>query len=138
MSITLSSVDFVQPDGELSGYLFPENNMDDLLAGWLAKAAELVVNVPTASQNDAAEAWVYYRAYTLVADRLSLSPATIMVDGQVTRTTAADQRKYFADRAKVWLDLYYGFNTTEVGSVIPAFFSTVKARRPNVYTTDQW
>lgn len=133
MSITLNSVDFVQPDGELSSYLFPENNMDDLLAGWLAKAAEQVVNVPTASQNDAAQAYVYHRAYQHISLRMANEFASKNINsgaGNATISTTAEQRDYFRKRADFWLASFNGYNTDATGpqAAIPAFFGKVRAR----------
>lgn len=134
MSITLGSVDFVQPDGELSGYLFPENDIDNLLAGWLAKAAEQVVNVPTASQNDAAQAYVYHRAYQHISLRMANEFASKNINsgaGNATISTTAEQRDYFRKRADFWLASFNGYNTDTTGpqAAIPAFFGKVSVRR---------
>lgn len=133
MSITLSSVDFVQPDGELSGYLFPENNMDDLLAGWLAKAAELVVNVPTASQNDAAQAYVYHRAYQHISLRMANEFASKVIHsgaGDATISQTNDQRKFFQDRAQYYRDRFQ-FNSPLPSDTVSVFFGGCSSARFN-------
>lgn len=139
MAVTLTVDDLEQPLGELDASLFPNGDIDNLCAAWLAQAiAKIEANtgIATADQDAAAAAWVYYRAYMQVADRFANSPSTIVVDGTVTRTTAADQRKYFADRAAYWLDFYYSYNTLVALAAVPAFFGTVKARRDGLTVID--
>lgn len=133
MAVTLITDDLVQPVGEIDSGLFPNGDIDLLVTSWLSQAVAKVeanTGITTANQNAAAAAWVYYRAYTLVADRLANTAQTIMVDGQVTRTTGADQRKYFAGRAEYWLGVYYSLNTLIPAITVPTFFGTVSARQP--------
>lgn len=133
MAVTLIVDDLVQPVGELDSDLFPNGDIDAFVIAWLLQAVTKVeanTGITAANHNAAATAWVYYRAYTQVADRFANSPSTIIVDGTVTRTTAADQRKYFADKATYWLDWYYGLNTLVPAITVPTFFGTVSARRP--------
>lgn len=129
MAVTLTIYDLKQPTGELDESLFPTGNIDSLVAGWLAQAADEVANITAADQDAAARAWVYYRAYSHVAQRLASSPANVVIDSTVTRTTSADQRKYFADLATYWLNFFYSLNITTPSAANPAFFGTVKARR---------
>lgn len=136
MTVSITIFDLEQPQGELDESLFPGCDFEDLLQGWLDQAASKVeaeTNIALTDQDAAAAAWVYYRAFTRVADRFANSPSTIMIDGTVTRTTAVDQRKYFADKAASWLARYYEFGTTSQLPGVPAFFGTVKARR-NAYS----
>lgn len=113
MAVTINAVSLVQPTGLLDEALFPEGNLLYLADGWLQNAiSKAAVNAST-DPDGAATAWVYYRGYTAIADRLANAPSTIMVDGQVTRTTAADQRKYFSDKAIYWLEVYDGLTKTE-------------------------
>jgi hypothetical protein len=130
MSVTLTVDDLEQPLGELDASLFPSGNIDNLVTVWLSQAITTVeanTGIATADQDEAAAAWVYYRAYTQVADRFANTAQTIMIDGQVTRTTSADQRKYFADRAAYWLEFYYSYNTLVALAAVPTYFGTVKA-----------
>lgn len=131
MAVTLISDDLLQPAGELDESLFPADNCNDFVAGWLSQAADKVLasaNITAADQDKAAAAWVYYRAYTWVANRIANTPESVTV-GPRTERSSATQQKYFADLAAFWLEQYYGFDTATVASGIPAFFSTVKARR---------
>lgn len=133
MSVTLTISDLKQPQGELFAALFPGDDLDTLLTGWLSKATTLInaSTIATSDQNNAALAYCYYSAYNYVALRLANAPASVSVDsGGVTKSTAGDQRKFFADKADYWLDFYNGYipPTTSVSGL--AFFGTVKARRP--------
>lgn len=137
MAVTLLPDDLIQPIGELSDVLFPDGNLLNMLSGWLVDATNQVNAAPgiaLANQNKAAAAWVYYRAYSLVADRLASTPSNIVIDSTVTRTMASDQRKYFADKAKEWLDYYFSQNITTPIPDNPVFFRTVKAQRFSGYS----
>lgn len=127
MAVTLFSDDLVQPAGELSDVLFPDGNIGELVAGWLRDAKTKVANVAETEQDGAAAAWVYYRAYRHVADRMASAPSH-MIAGPRTEDFDFNQRKYFAERADYWLDIYYSLNLTVPQAAIPAFFGTVKAR----------
>jgi hypothetical protein len=130
MAVTLTIDDLEQPLGELDASLFPSGDIDNLVTAWLSQAITMVeanTGIATTDQAAAAAAWVYYRAYTQIADRFANTAQTIMVDGQVTRTTSADQRRWFAERATYWLDQYYGFNTLVALAAVPSYFGTVKA-----------
>lgn len=135
MAVTLTIDDLKQPIGELDESLFPDGNIDTLLAGWLDQAANQVnaaAGIATADQDDAAAGWVYYRAYTQIADRLASQAESITV-GPRTERTSTGQQKYFADKAKYWLDWYYGLFTLTQTASAPAFFTTVKANRYPVW-----
>lgn len=77
MAVTLTEGDLMQPDGELENSYFPQSDLDTQLPGWLAVASALVEadsSIATAKQNDAAAAWVYYRAYDYIASQLAALP----------------------------------------------------------------
>jgi len=128
MSVTLVADNLTQPQGELDASLFPDGNLTDLLAGWLQDAKDRVdanTGIATADQNEAAAAWVYYRAYTQVAQRFANEANSITV-GPRTESYNADQRKYFADQAQRWLDWFYAQSTLTPAVPVPAFFGTIK------------
>jgi len=127
VAVTIITDDLVQPTGEISDAMFPLGNMRDMADGWLLDAANQVANVSATEQNEAAKAWVYYRYNTYLSDRLAYTPNN-MVAGPRTEGYSSDQRKYFADRAIYWLEIYYSLNRTVPQAAIPAFFGTVKAR----------
>lgn len=130
MAVTLITDDLTLPNGELSTDLFPDN-CETLLVGWLQQAAakvEASEGITTAEQNEAAAAWVYYRAYTAVADRMAQEAESITV-GPRTERTGANRFKYFMDRANYWLGVYQALDAVEAETPVMAFFGTVKTRR---------
>lgn len=129
MAVTLTGLDLMQPLGELDASLFAATDDSGLLlTGWLRDAIDQVASVAASGQNAAAAAWVYYRAFTLFAQRAANKPSTITVDGVVTRTTASDQRKYFDDRAKYWQGEFARLSTTTPTAASAVFFGRVRAR----------
>ena len=64
MSVTLTISDLKQPQGELFAALFPGDDLDTLLTGWLSKATTLInaSAIATSDQNNAALAYCYYSA----------------------------------------------------------------------------
>jgi hypothetical protein len=135
MAVTLVADDLKEPTGELTADLFPGSDLDDLLAGWLTQAETLVEGnsaIATANHNTAAAAWVYHRAYGHVARRLAAAPSQVSVDGTVSKSSATDQRKYFADLAVEKLGVYTGYETegdaSLVAPAVPAFFGRARAR----------
>lgn len=134
MAVTLSTFDLIQPTGELSESLFPGSDFSMLVGGWFGQAETLVeanTAIAATSHNLAAAAWVYYRAYSHVADRLASSPVSVSVshDGSMSKTMSTDQRKYFIDKATAKLAQYESYETEAASttSVIPAFFGRVRA-----------
>lgn len=135
MAVTLIIGDFTEPTGELTEDLFPGSVLNDLLEGWLEQAASTVeanTAIASANHNLAALAWVYYRAYSHVARRLASAPAQVSVDGTVSKTTATDQRKYFAALADSKRADYEGLETESSGGAaspaVPAFFGRARAQ----------
>lgn len=117
MAVTLSSFDLIQPTGELSESLFPGNDFDLLVGGWLGQATTLVdanSAIATANQNLAAAAWVYYRGFSHVAQRLASSPVSVSAshDGSMSKTMSSDQRAYFVALAKHWKSIFDDYDTT--------------------------
>lgn len=130
MAVTLTITDLQQPTGELDSDMFPLGNIDILLSGWLAQAETKVTDFSIATQNDAAAAWVYYRGFSAIAQRLAATPSSKSVDsGAVTVSTSADQRKYFDTLAKYWFDIFNALDVVTPSLANPAFFGSVKARR---------
>jgi hypothetical protein len=126
MAVTITTTDLEQPEGELSESLFPGGDFDTLLAGWLAVAITSVEgnsNIAATNQNSAAAAWVYYRAYSHVAQRLASSPVRVAtsVDGSVSKEMAQDQRTYFINLAKQWKATFDVYDTTPAPIVENAF-----------------
>lgn len=90
--MALAASDFIEPAGELSSDLFPGVDLTTFVTGWLADAA-------TRTTDEAAQAaWVYHRAFTSIANRLS-GGATSVKEGGVTVTVGGHQAEYWLDRA---------------------------------------
>lgn len=117
MAVTLTPTDLTQPDGELSAFLFPNGDFATLLAGWLSQSATLVeanIGIAAANQNNAAAAWVYYRGFTHIAQRLAALPVSVSTahDGSMSKTMSSDQRAYFVSMAKHWKSVFDAYDTT--------------------------
>ena len=133
--VTLSTWDLVQPEGELSETQFPNGDFQDLLVGWLTQAQALVAAnaaIAATNHNAAAAAWIYYRAYSHIAQRLVISPVRVStsVDVSVSKEITKDQRdswQVLAAKKKADYEAYEtaGASTTAVN---PAFFGRARAR----------
>lgn len=67
--MALTATDFIEPTGELSEEMFPGKDVEEFAGAWLAEAAS------KAGGESAQRAWVYYRAYSHVANRMHADPA---------------------------------------------------------------
>jgi len=131
MAVTLGTYQLYQPDGELESSLFPDGNMEEMVTGWLAQAATKVeadAGIATADQNDAAAAWVYYRAYSYVEQWMMQQASSAEADG-LSRTISNDQRAYFSRKANEWQDKANGYS---VPTARVAFFGVARAGRRHV------
>lgn len=74
--------DFISPDGLLTAALFPGQNLEAMVSAWLTEAESKAAAADTVErQTEAARAWVYYRAYFDVWQRLSSNPSSLSLDG---------------------------------------------------------
>lgn len=74
--------DFIAPVGLLTPTLFPGQNLETLVAAWLTEAESKAAAADTVErQTEATRAWVYYRAYFDVWQRLSSNPSSLSLDG---------------------------------------------------------
>lgn len=135
MSITVTSAQCVQPEGELFAELFPNNNLDDLVSGWLTKASAEVaaLNIVSTNQDAAALAYVYWRAYDHICLRMANEFASKTVHsgaGDATLSQTNDQRKFFQERAAFWQGQFYSYQppTDDQAAAVPAFFGRARAR----------
>lgn len=135
MAVTLTTSACKQPDGELFAALFPDDDIDTLLTGWLQSAIPEVakMQVASADQNNAAQAWVYYRGYQHINLRLQSSPSSRIIHsgaGDATISSSGDQRKYFKEKEGYWFNMFYGYSSlkTADAAAVPAFFGRVRAR----------
>lgn len=71
----MTSADLIHPTGELSALMFPGEDMTTIVTQWLNDAvARTSTIVDLTQQADAQRAWVYYRGYTALANRLAATP----------------------------------------------------------------
>lgn len=95
--MALSPADFVLPKGELSPEMFP--GVGDLaeeggyVDTWLAEAQEKT------GDEKAQAAWVYYRAFSAVANRLNANPASVDVEHKGSKQRLISQMQYFEQKA---------------------------------------
>lgn len=103
MAVTITEADLEQPAGQLAASYFPDADLATQLPGWLESAVAKVeadVTIPIASQNDAAAAWVYYLAYSYMADRIAAMPNVASVgSGEASQTYSKDRLDYWLARA---------------------------------------
>lgn len=130
MAVTLTIDGLKQPTGELAAALFPGEELDTLLAGWLAQATTLVqanTAIAPTNHNAAAEAHVYYRAYGYKVLLMASDPNDITV-GERSETFAADQRKQFVALRDVKLAEYVSYEVPAATRATPTFFGRARAR----------
>lgn len=132
MAVSLQTADLIQPDGELSASYFPDSDLDDLIDGWLTTAAYRVqsnADIAESAHNDAAEAWVYYLAYSHIANRLSAMPNSVGVGGgEVTQSWGPDRPAYWLRRAAEQRELYAGYIVPQVVNVTPRISMSIPTR----------
>jgi hypothetical protein len=113
MAVSLTSDDLIQPTGELTAVLFPGDDLIALVIGWLMQATDKVeasAGIDASDHNDAAAAWVYYRAGKHIAHRLAASPASRRL-GPASQSMDADQRSYWLKYAAAKLAEYGSYDT---------------------------
>lgn len=114
--------------------LFPENNLDDLVSGWLTQATSEVNarGIEDGRQNDAVLSWVYWRAYDHISLRMANEFASKVIHsgaGDATVSQTNDQRKFFQDRAAYYRDRFQ-FNSPTPSDTAAVFYggSSLSAR----------
>jgi len=135
MSVTLTSANCVQPEGELFPALFPNDTLEDLVSGWLAKAADEIaaLNITSTYQDDAAKAYVYWRGYDHICLRMASEFASKTVHsgaGDATISQTNDQRKFFQERAQFWQSQFYSYQPAAdaQAAAVPVFFGRARAK----------
>lgn len=78
----MEETDFIAPVGLLTESLFPGQTLLTLVTAWLTEAESKAAAADTLERrNEATRAWVYYRAYFDVWQRLSSNPSQLSLDG---------------------------------------------------------
>lgn len=70
MAVTLNLDDLKYPTGELQPRMFPDGDIDTVLATWLTEAIGLTTDDTAASH------YVYWRGYSAVANRIAATPTS--------------------------------------------------------------
>ena len=129
MAVTLTADDLIQPAGELSNDFFPLGDLDDQIEGWLTAAVAKVEgnsDIASTRHDDAAAAYVYYRAYDYIAKLLQAQPTQQSEgDGAISVTIAADRPKSWEDAAADKWRLFNGYIVQATGAF---FFATVQGQ----------
>ena len=113
--MAIVAADVLSPTGQVNGSVwFPalsSGEVTTLLTGFITDA------YTRTDDDDAAALWVYYRAATAVADRMTSSPASTtkaLVDqGSRTTTTLKDQINYWVQKAAAYLAAFESANAED-------------------------
>lgn len=100
--------DFIHPIGELQPALFPNEELADLVDTWLAEAQGKTAALPAGCVDEATGAWVYYRAYAAVANRIAATPTREAYFNNVDRWQSADRVEYFRRKAEEYRQRFEG------------------------------
>jgi len=91
--MALLASDLIYPVGELTQIMFPGAVLDDLADTWIISAAALTTD------DTAATHWIYWRAYTAVANRLAATPNSEVYFNDVARRFEKDRLDFFLSQA---------------------------------------
>lgn len=131
MAVTLTTTDLEQPVGELSNNFFPQGDLATHLLHWLAAAKSKVeadTRIDASRHNDAAAAWVYYRAYDYIANQFAALPSSASEgDGAIQVSYAVTQFRYYRDLASAKLAEYNVLPTST--ATLAGIFTLAQGRR---------
>lgn len=135
MAVTITIDDLIQPAGQLAPSYFPDADLDAQIDGWLDVATTKVeADTTIVAQNNAAAAWVYYLAYSYIADRIGAMPNTVSLgSGEAVQTYSKDRPDYWLARAAAQKAIYDGL----VPVVVPAV-SVASRSSLSIPTTAVW
>lgn len=92
--MALTAPDFIYPNGELMDVMFPGDDLELTVGVWLDEATAKT------TVEDAQMHWVYYRAYTAVANRIAATPSNQSTSqGAHSVTWSGDRVKTMQDKA---------------------------------------
>ena len=127
MAVTFDFV--LHPQGELMMSMFPDGDLDVNACVWFSEAETKTADMETGETQDAAiKAWVYYRAFTAIANSISIKPTSGSYYGsERSETWGADRVKFYNDKARYYLDQFNTFAQPVVTNQ-PVYYSTVATR----------
>jgi hypothetical protein len=113
--VAITSADVLSPAGDIDGAVwFPSLSsgaVTTLVGGYITDA------YTKTTEDDAAELWVYYRAASAVADRLTSGPASVTrnldAQGSKTSQTIQAQIDYWVAKAAAYLAAFNEANTED-------------------------
>lgn len=98
----LVASDFVYPVGELWVEWFPNENLSDNLAVWIAQGSAQVPSGATTEQgDDIVRSFAYWRAYDSKTMQMADAPDSAALSGEISRTQVQG-RKFFQAKAAEW------------------------------------
>ena len=131
MAVTITPDDLTVPAGELSNNYFPQGDLATHIMGWLGAATTKVEadsSISAANQDNAAAAWVYYRAYDYIANQLAALPSEVSEgDGAIRVSYAVTQFRYYQGLAEKWLGKFDALRSA--GSSVGSHFTLASGRR---------
>ena len=109
--MSLGVSDFLAPAGQLQTAFFPDGDLEANVTVWLAQAATKLSGVAAGFQEAAMTDWVYYRAYSHIAERLASEPDTVTVD-DISRSVSKGRIEFFRQQAQQHWDNYQSYIST--------------------------
>lgn len=95
------STDLKVPTGELRGEWFPLGTLDTYIAQWLVDVDAHVDDITDSETRDSATiAWIYWKAYGDLANRIAATPEMEEYYKEVQRQFGGHQLAYFKAKAQ--------------------------------------
>lgn len=116
--MSLTPNDFIAPTGKLQDNSFPAGDLLPNVIIWLNQAGTKLENIDAVFHEAAKTDWVYYRAYSHIADRLASEPDSAEVD-DVKRTISKERIQYFQKLAEEHRQRYENYATPVVAPSAP-------------------
>ncbi len=103
--MTVVWTEFVYPLGKLRADQFPNDDLATVVSAWLDEAGGKVVDIDATLVDEATRDWVYYRAFSSIADRLALEPDEVTADG-MSRSISNERIQHFRNLAASHLEQF--------------------------------
>lgn len=103
--------DLIAPAGKLQDAFFPAGDLVTNVTVWLNQAGTKLANIASSFHEAAMADWVYYRAYSHIAERLASEPESVSVD-DVNRSISQKRVQYFQQLADEHREKFEGYVST--------------------------
>jgi flagellar basal body rod protein FlgC len=110
--------DLIAPAGKLQEAFFPDGDLIANVTVWLNQAATKLANIDSAFHEAAKADWVYYRAYSHIAERMASEPDTVNVD-DISTSMSQKRIQYFQQLADEHLERFEGYVSTPTSGARP-------------------